>query len=81
VLWEDEYWLLGMRGECVRDAPEESAAHGASSALAADNQSGVEVLSSTSPSFGMATMNEPARASCIAAGVHTVNTTASAGST
>ena len=33
-----------MRGECVRDAPEESAADGASSALATDDQSGVDVL-------------------------------------
>src|SRR5205807_9425647 len=40
----DEHRPLGMCRECVGDATEESAAAGAPAALAADNQSGVNLL-------------------------------------
>ena len=44
VLRGDEHRPLGMCGECVGDAAEESASDGAPATLAADNQSGVNLL-------------------------------------
>src|SRR5450755_3954021 len=44
VLGSDEHGPLGVCGERVRDAAEQSAAYGAPSALTADNQSGVDLL-------------------------------------
>ena len=44
VLRGDEHRPLGVCRECVGDAAEESAADGAPAALAADNQSGVDLL-------------------------------------
>ena len=44
VLRGDEQRPLGVCRECVGDAAEESAADGAPAALAADNQSGVNLL-------------------------------------
>ena len=44
VLGGDEHRPLGVCGECVGDAAEESTAYGAPAALAADNQSGVNLL-------------------------------------
>ena len=44
MLGSDEHGPLGVCGECVRDAAEQSAADGAPSALTADNQSGVDLL-------------------------------------
>jgi hypothetical protein len=44
VLRGDEHRPLGMCRECAGDAAEESAADGAPAALAADNQSGVNLL-------------------------------------
>jgi hypothetical protein len=44
----DEHRPLGVCRECVGDATEESAAHGAPAALATDNQSGVNLLAISS---------------------------------
>src|SRR6266403_4303201 len=44
VLRGDEHRALGVCRECVGDAAEERAADGAAAALAADNQSGVNLL-------------------------------------
>src|ERR1700726_2280155 len=44
VLGGDEHRPLGVCRECVGDAAEESAADGAPAALAADNESGVNLL-------------------------------------